>query len=1030
MPPDWTSVADSEMTGCMILDRPTCLASRLWRWALLAWPVGVAWAAGSPAGEAAGERFERRIRPVLVEQCHECHGASLAEPKGGLRLDTRAGLLRGGDSGSAIVPGDPGASLLVRALTHADPDLQMPPRTRLSGEVVEEFRQWIREGAVWPSAGEAPAASSKGFDVARRKAEHWAWAPVARPPVPSVRQESWPRGDLDRFILARWEREGLRPGRDADRRVLIRRAAWVLTGLPPEPEAVEAFVRDQAPGAWERVVDRYLESVHFGERWARHWMDKVRYAETMGHEFDYPIVGAWRYRDYLVRAFNGDVPYPRFAQEHIAGDVLPDRRWSDPRAGGRFDEGRLGAMHYWLLQQVHSPVDVRAQQAETTDNQIDVLTKTFLGLTVACARCHDHKFDAVSTRDYYALYGILSSSRYALRAVDDPAPRLVQAGQARTIRESLRRALADELAARLNQGRPEVPTPGGDVSWRAEDRPIPASDWFPDGEAFAADGAEAGQPVWLGGKGAPARVVLPGWRHGASLARRFQGALRTPTFTLDSGFLHIRLAGAGARFSLVIEGFTLIQAPIYGALRQAVRSEEPHWVTLDVGMWQGRRAWLEFADLGEPDPAAPMARETRSPDGWVAAGEVALSSLREPPSLRPASAPRDPVEVVRRWGRDAGAVSRDEAAWIDAWLRVLPPDASLGAAWLALEAGIAPPVLASSMTEGTGVEEPVFVRGNPRRTGAVVERRFLEALGAPGGTGSAAFREGSGRLALARAVTDPGNPLFHRVMVNWVWSHVFGRGLAGAVDNLGVLGEAPTHPELLDWLADGFRADGGSVKRLIRTLLLSRTWCQASEAVDDDAEQRDPENRLWHRASLRRLEGEAIRDAMLAISGRLDPTPGGPSVRMHLTPFLEGRGRPDSSGPMDGDGRRSLYLEVRRNFLSPFLLAFDLPVPATTVGRRTVSNVPAQALAMMNDPFVLEQARRWGRRVVDGPYRGDAERLRAMYASAFGRFPDEAEAEAGMRYVAERVARGADAAGAWGDLGHALFNTKEFLFLP
>jgi hypothetical protein len=321
--------------------------------------------------------------------------------------------------------------------------------------------------------------------------------------------------------------------------------------------------------------------------------------------------------------------------------------------------------------------------------------------------------------------------------------------------------------------------------------------------------------------------------------------------------------------------------------------------------------------------------------------------------------PGDWRSVVDRWERHPAHLTVAEAAWIEAGLRAVAfvPAAGWQRAWKEAESRLSEPVLVASMVEGTGWDEPIFIRGNHRRAGAVVKRRFLEALDTAASDAESA--EGTGRVALADAVASADNPLFARVMVNWVWSHLFGNGLVASVDNFGVLGEAPSHPELLDWLSDAFRRDGWSVKRLIKRLVTSETWQLASRITDEDAERRDPGNRMLHRASLRRLEGEALRDALLTLGGNLDPQLGGPPVAVHLTPFMEGRGRPKDSGPMDGQGRRSVYLEVRRNFLSPWMLSFDMPAPATTVGRRVPSNVPAQALALMNDPLVHAQARRW-----------------------------------------------------------------------
>ncbi|MBX3747820.1 MAG: PSD1 domain-containing protein [Verrucomicrobiae bacterium] len=997
--------------------------------------LGVALAPAA-AGELGLERFERRIRPALIEHCFDCHSAEAPRVRGGLRVDSLEGLLRGGETGPAIVPGDPERSSLWQALTYEDPDLQMPPKSRLPDEVIEDFRVWLAEGAPWPEGlagaggGEAGPA---GFDLAGRREAHWAWHPVRRPEVPEVSDPEWAGGEIDRFVLARLEAEGLKPGPAASRPVLIRRATWMLTGLPPTPEEVEAFVGDGEEGAFARVVDRLLASPHYGERWARHWLDKVRYAETMGHEFDYPILGAWRYRDYVVRAFHSDLPYERFVREQIAGDLLPDPRWLE---GEGINESAVGTLQYWFCQQVHSPVDVRNHQIEVVDNQIDVVTKAFLGMTVSCARCHDHKFDAISARDYFALAGILGSSRYAVGAVDDPAGRVRLAGEMVKAREALRRALADglletwaggeaagvDVAAGVAAG---VLVREGETRWDGEG-------WMGDGEAFTADGEVAGQPR-LEGDGA-VRLVRPGWRDSGSLSRRFQGRLTSTTRVLDRDFVHVRMAGSGARFGVVIEGFTLIRAPIYGSLRRAVNREEPHWVTVDVSAWKGRRAYLEFSDLGVGDPASELGGGTAGAEGWLAVGEVVLSPHREPPGTGVWTGPTDGgavLRLLRRWRDAPGTLSEGEVGWIEEVLGAKRPEFPEGwkEAWDRLESGVTAPVLAGVMSDGTGWDEALLIRGNHRTPGDTVPRGFLEALAV--GPGREAYGEGSGRLALAEALTDGENPLTWRVMANWVWAHLMGRGLVASVDNFGVLGEAPSHPELLDWLADTFRSEGGSVKRLVRRIVLSRAWQAGSGVTDPAAEEADPDNRWWHRAHVRRLEGEAIRDGMLALSGRLDRSLGGPPVPVHLTPFMEGRGRPGRSGPLDGEGRRSLYLEVRRNFPSPFLLVFDTPVPATTVGWRSVSNVPAQALALMNDPMVVEEARRWADRLAREVAGGWEARVDRAYREAYGRSPDAEEWALAREYLAGGLEdSGEDGTTAWGEFCHALWVAKEFQFIP
>jgi hypothetical protein len=365
-------------------------------------------APADPTPERA-EFFEKKVRPVLAEHCHKCHSEQSAKgPKGGLRLDGRTPLLKGGDGGPAVVPGDPAKSKLIEAVRYANPDLQMPPKGKLPAAAITDLEKWVADGAYWPG-DEAAAGGKSEFDLAKRKAGHWAWQPVRPQPPPDVKDTGWPADSVDNFILAKLEAKGLKPAPPADKLVWLRRATFALTGLPPTREEVAAFQRDDSPEAFARVADRLLASPHFGERWGRHWLDLVRYAESRGHEQDPDIPNAHQYRDYVVRALNADLPYNRLVLEHLAGDVLADPRL-DPKTGA--NESVIGTAFWHLGEELHSPVDIRQDQADRLDNRIDVMAKAFLGLTVACARCHDHKFDAISTKDYYALYGLLEGSGY------------------------------------------------------------------------------------------------------------------------------------------------------------------------------------------------------------------------------------------------------------------------------------------------------------------------------------------------------------------------------------------------------------------------------------------------------------------------------------------------------------------------------------------------------------------------------------------------------------------------------------------
>jgi len=893
------------------------------------------------------EFFEKQIRPVLVEHCYKCHSKDSAKLKGGLRVDGRKLLLAGGDNGPSLVPGDPAKSKLIEAVRYANPDLQMPPKGKLPEATIRDLEAWIKAGAPWP--GDDTQLSGKAeFDLAKRKADHWTWAPIKSQNPPKVKNTSWPTDPIDRFILAKLEAKQLRPAPPADKLVWLRRVTFALTGLPPTPEEIAAFQKDDSKQAFEKVVDRLLASPHFGERWGRHWLDLMRYAESRGHEFDPDIPNAYQYRDYVVRALNADVPYTRFVLEHLAGDVLPD-----PRIDAKTDtnESIIGTGFWHLGEEVHSPVDIRQDQAERLDNRIDVMTKAFLGLTVSCARCHDHKFDAISTKDYYALYGLLEGSSYRQVRIDGWT-------QNRDVAKALVRAPVSREA------QPSVP---GAVVDYANVKP---GEWLPDDVTFGDGPRESGGRVaavfdrfWEKLKDAPGTQR----DHGTLGAKPRSGlTLRTPNFTLERGKLFYLVRGAGTAYAAV-DGHTVIAGPLHGPILKGIPDAKDYrWVEHDLAGYKGQRLHVELTADPKTDFAVAM-----------------VVQADETPALLLA-------------GLESAAPSGDEKAL---------------AAKVKWESRLAP-----ALFDGTAVDEAVFVRGNPRTPGEIVPHRFLEALT---GTERLKHNRGSGRLEYARQLTDPTrNPFVSRVAVNRIWHHLFGRGLVASTDNFGVLGETPTHPELLDYLANEFVRDGWSTKRLIRRLVLSSSFRMAAHSENSPA---DPANELLHHFRLKRLEGEAIRDAILVASGRLDKTLGGPSVPIHLTQFLDGRGRP-GSGPLDGNGRRSLYLAVRRNFLSPFLVTFDTPIPFSTVGRRQVSNVPAQALILLNDPFVHQQAEVWAKAILAKPGTTD-ERVTRMYLTAFGRSPTAKELATCREFVRVNDAK------AWADLAHALVNVKEYVFI-
>jgi hypothetical protein len=1063
--------------------------------------------ATAPADSAALEFFEKEVRPILVARCYECHSGTSKRLEGGLRLDSLAAATKGGDTGPAVVPGNTKESLLVDAINYGEL-YQMPPKSRMPAAEIATLTRWVEMGAPWPAS---PAGETTGgpeaFDLAKRKAEHWCWQPLTDPAVPQLQNlKSKIQNPIDAFIRAKLSAAGLSPAPPAEPRVLIRRLSFDLVGLPPTLAEVDEFLRayeHDRQQAIESLVDRLLASPHFGERWGRHWLDLVRYAESRGHEFDYNIPNAFEYRDYVIRALNADVPYDQFVTEHIAGDLLREPR-RHPEHGG--NESILGTGFWFLGEWIHSPVDIRKDECDRIDNQIDVFTKAFLGLTVSCARCHDHKFDAISQADYYALAGYLQSSSYRLTRFEtweqDRAAASELAELDRQVGSQFGKQLAEVLrpqAAKLAEvlaaggaslaqdlGVEEIEL--GNAETIVDYRPSAASDelslarWNTDGYAFGTAPVRAGQfltesladegPIWSTNGGAFVRVdaaapLAPGYEGDQGRLGGWQRTgrtLKTPTWTLKTGQVHYLIEGAGHVYAAV-DSHAMLNGPLHNELSKDTggnRDLPMRWITHDLSRYVGHRVHLQFSPkAGEgfrvlavvegERPPAPKARPNRLMTEALAAADDAAQAAAL------AKLVDSTLDLTAAGTIVSDAQPPDRAALAN-WLARQEPGKDAPAAKLAeirrqaveqraslVDRLNRPSRVALAMWDGTAVNENLLIRGNHRTVGEVVPRRLLTAIcgdEAPSPSENESSHDetrGSGRLELAQQLVDPANPFTSRVMVNRIWQHLLGRGIVPSVDNFGVLGQEPTHPELLDHLAQQFIREGWSVKRLIRTIILSDTYQQASGGTDAAlvaAEEADPQNLLFHRQNLRRLEGEAIRDAILMISGRLDRTQFGPSVPVHLTPFMQGRGRPGGSGPLDGAGRRSIYQAVRRNFLPPMMLAFDTPIPFSTVGRRNVSNVPAQALILMNDPFVIAEARRWAQRVVADRDHSPETRIRQMYLEAFSREPTAAETAAAREFLGMQAGEyglTADAAEhderVWGDLAHVLFNVKEFVLL-
>jgi cytochrome c553 len=1005
-----------------------CLASSFFFCFLALYVIAAVTADGRGGQDDPGaiEFFEKSVRPILAARCQGCHGAE--KQKGGLRLDVRAALIAGGLTGPAVVPGSPNESLLVDAINYGDA-YQMPPKSKLPATEIATLTEWVKRGAPWGVESRTivatPTPGGKGDKISadefEARARYWSFQPIrpVAPPPAAASRADWARNGIDRFIERALDEHGLSPAPEADRRILIRRLCFDLIGLPPSPDQVAAFLADPAADAYERLVDRLLADPRHGERWGRHWLDLVRYAETGGHEFDYDIVHAFRYRDYVIRALNADLPYHQFVTEHVAGDLLETPR-RHPADG--FNESILGTGFYFLGEGTHSPVDVREEQMRRIDNQIDVFAKAFLGLTVACARCHDHKFDPITTADYYALAGFLRSSRHHQATIDRPEPLAgILAGLA-----AQKKTIAALLASGPDPAWAKKPVPtGGARPASSESGEVIFEDfdhdsfdgWFVSGDAFGEKPSQPGDwRLELSPRAGRAVLIKPGQAHSGISSDRLRGVLRSRSFTIESRFIHWLVAGEGGRINVVVDGFEKIRDPIYGALSRRIHiGDQPRFITQDLGMWVGHSAYLEISDGGTIDFDGPNARQDDG-QGHIAVDEIWMSNRPAPPPLSSVATPAA-IDLAEA-GQKSLAASLESAV----------------AAARQIDAEIAEPTLALAIADGTGVNEHVHIRGSHKNLGEIVPRRFLQVLA---GSSATTHADGSGRLELARQIINPAtDPLLPRVLVNRLWKHHFGAGIVTTTDDFGAMGRKPSHPELLDWLAREFVGHQWSLKSMHRLMVSSSTYRMVS-FPRADAERTDPSNTYLHRMNVRRLEAEAIRDTLLAVSGRLDTTMFGPSVPVYLTSFMEGRGRPGQSGPLDGAGRRSVYVNIRRNFLDPMFLAFDMPVPFSTMGRRNVSNVPAQALTLMNDPLVVAQARQWAHNALATPGQTDGARLDQLYLTALARRPTDLEARACLAFLATQKKTRSGLRGsvqdaemlAWSDLCHVLVNMKEFIFV-
>ena len=803
-----------------------------WCWGVLCTlPAVVQAADGQPPSAQQVRFFETEIRPLLLDRCFKCHAAK--KQWGGLRLDSRAALLRGGESGPAVVPGQPDNSLLIQAVRQLDDDLKMPQNGRLTARQVQNLVRWVKMGAPFPTT--KPTAKRS------RDAAHWAFQPLADPTIPAVAHADWPQSPIDHFILQRLESVELSPSKPAHKRTLIRRVTFDLTGLPPTPGEVAAYLADRSPDAFARLVDRLLHSPHYGERWGRHWLDVARYADSNGFDENVAHGNAWRYRDYVVSAVNRDKPFDRFVREQLAGDLLPFEGQAQRRE-------QLTATGFLSIgPKVLAETDQAKMRMDIIDEQLDTTGRAFLGLTFGCARCHDHKFDPIDTADYYGLAGI------------------------------------------------------------------------------------------------------------------FKSTLSMRKYTKVAEWHEHLLPSAEA---------TALQ------------------VAFDARVEQQKSAIAELKSAADKQVIQKLeAKSDRKP-----AKTDKLEAQYPPDTKAKLKKLRDALAALQKAGPNLPA--------------------------------------AMGVTEDKVVDIAIHIRGNPLKLGEVIPRRTPPAVRGP--IPPRFNDKHSGRQQLAEWLVDPRHPLTARVLVNRVWRWHFGRGLVATTDNFGLLGERPSHPQLLDWLARRFVADGWSLKSLHRLILNSSTYQQTSMATPR-ALRKDLENRLFGRTTVHRLEAEAVRDALLAVSGQLDTHMGGSLLKLKNRAYFFDHTSKDLT--TYDTRRRSLYLPIVRNNVYDVFQLLDFPDPAVSNGDRATTVVAAQALLMLNSDLVMQSASRFAERLL-GEASDDEQRLSRLYMLAFGRQPTAKERRADQAFlgqVRQAPSGSADPATsrqqAWATLCHVVLAANEFIYI-
>lgn len=945
------------------------------------------------------EFFENEIRPLLVKHCYECHSDE-KKLEGELRVNGRAALLHGGASGPAVVPGRPKESLMIEAVQYRS--LEMPPNGKLPQSDIDKLVRWVEMGLPWPkeeTADATGARASKSFSISDDQRTHWAFQPIENPPLPVAKEADWNRNPIDQFLSSRWQVEGIPPNELADRGTLLRRVTYDLTGLPPTVEELHQFLSDESPSAWEHVVNRLLASPHYGERWGRHWLDVVRYADTSGNPSDHPVPDAYKYRNYVIESLNKDKPYDQFLREQYAGDLLA--REAPPE---QFEElvtatGQLAIARRFGFNDTNF-LDFHL----TMHDLLDTMGQSVLGLTIGCARCHDHKFEPISAKDYYALYGIFSSSRFTFPGAEEvkhpkdlvPAIPPEQASQRRHERK---RQLAD-----LDRQIAEMAFPLLNLEGNFEGIQAIPTTWKHDAEVeLATNSSSPFTNVFPQGTQA---VQLP--NSAKNLGIRRPVSVQTPEtltpfhFNIDfrnvggesggDGYYRIALDHPENGFSAAVELFVNARQL---AVREGDRFREIAPLTLST--WYNLQVqvnWHEKQFSGVLSDGTDQWKFESLPfnphwDGiansWVVDGHVPGDQnprpLRQLDHFFIQDSPFLPANET---------ISLTDAKLQERRQQLREPVARLRQEREALaQQPVYPTVY--GVQEGTPANTRLQFRGEPGRLGEEVPRGFLEILG---GEQLPENCQESGRRQLAEWLTAPENPLTARVMVNRIWFYHFGQGIVATPNDFGIRGAPPTHPELLDWLATRFQQQGYSIKAMHRLILNSRAY-QLASSSDSKSREKDPDNTLFWHHNRRRLDAESLRDTWLFLSRELDSTVGGP----HPFP-AEPTWRFSQHNPFDAvypSNQRTVYLMTQRIKRHPFLALFDGPDPNATTGKRELTTTPSQALFMMNNEFLHQRSQVYAQRLLT-EFPEEQDQIVQLYEEAYTRRPTATELDTAHRF--------------------------------